>query len=43
MGLCYLTFMGRNLGNGKKLKLVQIMKNVNTFTDNVVVDNIFSG
>ena len=36
MGLHYLTFMGRNLRDRKKLMLVQMMNSVNMNTKNSV-------
>ena len=52
MGLHYLTFMGRNLKNKKKLTFVQIMNSVgmnnndimshvSTFNDSVAINNNF--
>ena len=43
MGLRYLTFMGRNLKNKKKLMLVRIMNNVGMNSMNIENNvNIFS-
>ena len=53
MGLHYLTFMGRNLENRKKLTLVRIMNcvgmnskdivnNVEVFSGSVVMNSIFN-
>jgi len=53
MGLHYLTFMGRNLENRKKLMFIQIMENafmnlmnivnsVGSFSDSVAMNNIFN-
>jgi hypothetical protein len=39
MGICYLTFTGRNLKNKKKLTPVQIMKNV-SINDKNIVNNV---
>ena len=36
MGLHYLAFTGRNLGNRKKLTLVRLMNNVGLHSKNVV-------
>ena len=47
MGLHYLTFMGRNLENRKKLMPVQLMNCmnivniINIFSDNVTMNSIF--